>query len=356
MKNLISLTKKLISIPSFVNQTNNESQLGNLLYYLVKAKYPKLKLTKQFLNKNSPRFNLIAFGSSKPNLLVIGHLDTVQPSSNWPIDPLKPIIKLNRIYGLGAADMKGSLASFLTALDAVYKKINSKKLSLLFYLDEEYDFLGMKKFINSPILFKPKTIYSLDGGLKLSSGCRGLIELKISLIGKSGHSANPQNGINVITESFKLINQLNQKLKKFSNKSLGFSTLNLAYLKAGQATVANVIPNQATLILEIRPSSQSITASWVISVLQTISQQQKLDLKIKNIRHDLKPWLPAKNTYTQPYSGFLDIQMLAEKLKAKAYVLGAGGQNEHAPNEFVTIKNLKKAQQKYQQILLKYCQ
>ena len=108
--------------------------------------------------------------------------------------------------------------------------------AFLFYIDEEYDFAGIKAFIKKyKNKIKPKRIISLDGSnLKITNGCRGLIEITCTIQGKSGHAAKPQSGINAINNSFLIIQKLSNWLKKFDNKNLGSTCLNLAYIKGGQ--------------------------------------------------------------------------------------------------------------------------
>ena len=131
------ITKKLIKIPSWVGSDSSEKEIGQFIFdYLKEISW--LKVQKQMIN--GKRFNVLALGSDSPEILITGHLDTVRPTSAWKIDPFKPLAKKGRIYGLGSSDMKGGLATILSAL----KKVKSnKKIMLLFYCDEEYDFLGM---------------------------------------------------------------------------------------------------------------------------------------------------------------------------------------------------------------------
>lgn len=335
--NVVRLTKKLISIPSYVDSKTDETKLGNYLCQL-------LPFQKQMVAKN--RFNLILPGKN-PSLLVVGHIDTVTPQPSWVTNPFRPVNKQNRIYGLGAADMKSSLAAFLTALTQVWSKIAITKLRLLLYVDEEYDFLGMKKFVKSEFIkVSPRLILSLDGKLKIQSGCRGCIELNLKFTGKSGHSAEPESGINAIAKAVKVVDRLKQSLT---------DTVNLAYLKGGRKFDGNIIPAQCFITIEVRPSSKKINAAWVINQLQRFSQQEKVGLKVLKIRHDLNAWLPKAGSKTELVSGYVDVQMLNNVIKAPMVVFGTGGMNEHGPNEYVPIKNLLKAQQWYQKILLKYC-
>ena len=78
-----------------------------------------------------------------PAILLAGHLDTVPV-----VDPdqLVPYEKEGRIYGRGAVDMKAGVTILLEMIPYLLK--NNIPFMMLFYCDEEYNFLGMKKFIS----------------------------------------------------------------------------------------------------------------------------------------------------------------------------------------------------------------
>lgn len=376
----IELLNKLVSIPSFVDEKNNELLIGEYLESYLKGKVPLLKLKKQYIEKNK-RFNLFCYGK-RPEILVLAHLDTVQPQSGWITNPLTPTVKNQKFYGLGAADMKGSIASFLASLLNTKLEIDLEKLAILFYIDEEYDFLGMKEFIKNKLSIKPKTVLSLDGELCLTSGCRGLIELSLVFKGKSGASCNPNNGVNAVTKSLAIFNELNKKLFTYKDPYLGPTTSNLAFIRGGTTQdngltlqrEGNVIPDFAELTLEVRPSVIEVTSKFIIKLLKKYATKQGLRIEGIKIRHSIPSWAPSYNStetkkfkelykkagvyFTkskEKYSGYVDIQMLSKVLNVPMFVIGTGGENYHGPNECVPLENLEKAQKIYEQVLKEYC-
>ena len=225
----IEILQKLISIPSWVDAKTNEREIGEWIYKYLK-KNTTLKISKQPVGGS--RFNVIAQKGQWVDSLVTGHIDTVQPNSGWTENPIEPKVVRTKVFGRGSSDMKCGVAImlYLTALSNL-----KNNTMFLFYCDEEYDFLGMKKFIEEyKDKIKPKLVISLDGGgLQIGNSCRGLIELKVSVEGKAGHAADPKSGINAITQSFRIINNLKKWLKPYKTKELGNSTLNIAYINGG---------------------------------------------------------------------------------------------------------------------------
>lgn len=379
----ILLTKQLVNIPSFVDKTNNEYKIGKYIERYLTKIFPNSTVKRQIVEDN--RFNLLFGNLIDPELVIAAHIDTVRPQKGWLTDPFKAIIKDDNLFGLGAADMKGSIGSFLAAFTKLKREIDDKKIMVLFYTDEEYDFKGMKKFIQN-LRFKktPQLILSLDGDLSLSSGCRGCIEFSIQVKGKSGHSSRPYSGINTIIRSIEIINLLEEDITSSFDKYLGISTVNLAYIQGGSLSYGNnqvlwqregnIIPDFVDLTFEIRPSTTQINSSLILKKVKELVKIYKLDFIGYSLRHNLSLWIPSyetkeyeklKTLYNQSqvafsqknnfFGGYIDIALLTEKIKAPTFVIGAGGANYHAPNEYVPVTNLLKAQKIYEGVIKNYC-
>jgi acetylornithine deacetylase/succinyl-diaminopimelate desuccinylase-like protein len=98
--------------------------------------------------------------------------------------------------------MKAGIASTLTALK---KFKHTKGVTLTLECDEEYYFKGIKKLLKE-YKFNPKLVICPEPtNLKIISGCRGLIEIKLSILGKTAHAGNPQAGINAIEKTVRII-------------------------------------------------------------------------------------------------------------------------------------------------------
>lgn len=361
--NTIEILKQLISIPSWIDNKNNEKKIGNWIINFLKNN-TSLKIIKQ--NIGNGRFNIIALNSKVVNTLITGHIDTVQPNSAWSKKPINSIVAGDKLYGLGSSDMKCGIAVmlYLTTLSNL-----SENTAFLFYCDEEYDFLGMKEFIKKyKNKFKPKLIISLDGeNLQIENCCRGLIELKISVEGKAGHAARPKSGINAITESMMVIRKLKSWLINFKSNELGSSTLNIAYINGG-GSEGNIIAEKCEYIIEIRVANDKLNANLVNEFV--LKESEKLGLKVigTTIRHDLGSWItdkkalekvikiaPNKKIKKANQSGYIDIQMLWNIFgKVPTFSFGAGEKGmAHKAGEYVKISNVLKAQSFFKKILTK---
>ena len=360
---LITLTSSLIIIPSWVDESTDEKQIGEFVSAWLKTN-TSLNVIRQPVK--SGRFNVIV-GSNDPEILIVGHMDTVTPRAGWITDPCTPVVKNDRLYGLGATDMLGSLAAGMIALS----ETNPNNAIFLSYCDEEYDFAGMRAFVAEyKDKIKPKYIISLDGSYgQVGIGCRGLIEVSFKLRGKSGHAGRPELGVNAITSGINIVNKLKRQLAaKYSDPILGTTTLNLAYcqggLDLGSGNVGrqgNNIADIAEFVLDIRPAKMDLTALVVESIIKNYLPGTKLKLEDWTVRHDLGSWVTDPELLAQlnlpgvyePSLGYIDTQMLWEAFnQVPCATIGAGNLAlAHTPNEYVEINNLEKTRGVICQIL-----
>src|SRR6187551_3596465 len=78
----LELTKKLISLPSYLGGEQDELPAINFLADFLAESFPAMTVERQYL-ENSKRCNLILRGKDRPKLFVLGHIDTVQPKTGW---------------------------------------------------------------------------------------------------------------------------------------------------------------------------------------------------------------------------------------------------------------------------------
>ena len=150
-------------------------------------------------------------GSARPLLCFAGHTDVVPPGplSQWLSDPFVPTIRDGRLYGRGAADMKSSIASFVTAVEAFVRERpeHSGSIALLITSDEEgpsvdgtarvVDRLKQRgEAIDYCIVGEPSSVESLGDSIK--NGRRGSLSGRLIVRGTQGHIAYPHLARNPI--------------------------------------------------------------------------------------------------------------------------------------------------------------
>ncbi len=365
----LAITRDLIRLSSY----KRESEVGQYIYNYLQQ-FSWLKVTKQRVAPG--RFNVVATTPGKPQLLLAGHMDTVVPKEGSNRDPLEPFLEGKKLYGLGAYDMKGGIAAILSSLSQIE---SATSLSLLFYCDEEYDFAGMKKFLEVKNQLKPQlALIAEPTDLQIWNEHRGLIELSVAVRGISGHAANPNSGINAIAGLQDVLSKLKAWLSTFRRPTLGAPSLNVAYFqgglyqgeKSGRTILGkdgNNIPDYAEAVLDIRPTKPELRAQDVVSKFNQLALSAGLTVTQTTIKHDFGALYtnPTKlkrlesivgNNYLDASSkGYGDGQLLQAAWKIPVAYLGPLGGNAHAPNEWVDTDSLQALTEMYVQIIKTYC-
>lgn len=387
-KDVVGITQQLVRIPSYVSlgETDKKVDERNANNWIVNflQENTNLSIRKQFIQGESGRFNIIATNSDNPKLVFLGHTDTVRPSTGGQYDQLGGEIVDNKLIGLGSADMKSAVGAMLSA---IAKNDSLPDMALLLYVDEEYDFAGMKQLIQDKDIqsWKPDLMITGDAGnLELGNGCRGIIEINAVINGKTAHASRPNLGINAIAKTVATIENLSEDLKNNTDNPItGYSTANLGYLEGGKAQslkddevifqkdVSNCVPDAAFFRLDVRSNNLDVTAATIIQKLQEYCQKNGLTMSNIEIQNDLNLW------YTQPEKlqwlaeimkksigemplftplqnkGYVDMAMLWGILgQPDAAAIGPGNwETIHKPDEFVEIEKLEKCRDIFSDVM-----
>ncbi len=129
-------------------------------------------------------------------LIIAGHLDTVPPSGGND----EPRVEGDVLYGLGAADMKGGLATFLHLAGSIPEP--TVDVTWCFYVCEEVEhrYNGLRHlWTERPDLLEGDAaiLGEPTGGL-VEAGCQGTLRIRLELAGARAHTARPFAGRNAI--------------------------------------------------------------------------------------------------------------------------------------------------------------
>ncbi|WP_456402152.1 M20 family metallopeptidase [Persephonella sp.] len=221
---------RLISIPS-------HNDCINILNYL-EDRIDFIKFDKQFVKDNE--YNLIHLDNSKPVLLCT-HVDTVPPISMK--DPFKPREIDGKIFGRGASDTKGLIASLITALDLYRKNFNSSDIpvSLAFTVDEEQNSaMGSEKLLEKLDGISSALILEPTYG-KICVSQMGTFEFELEIKTESFHGSEFEKGYNPVKVTFEIINRLEKELNR---------SINIIHFRSGSNHY--VTPDKAKLLCEIK--------------------------------------------------------------------------------------------------------
>lgn len=229
--NLVSLTRALIDIESV---TGNERAVGDFLFEYLSRLGPVERMPVE-----GERFNLFA-SWGEPEVVLSTHIDTVPPFFPSSEDG-------DFVYGRGACDTKGILASMIKAIETLLSQ-GASGFGLLLVVGEETDSLGAQVANRQP----RGSRYLVNGEPtenRLALGSKGALYLRIEAAGRMAHSAYPELGESAIDRLLEALARL-RGVPLPSDPVLGETTLNIGTISGGRAS--NVIADQARAEVLIR--------------------------------------------------------------------------------------------------------
>jgi acetylornithine deacetylase len=233
--NVFELTTSLMNIPSV---SGDEGAVGVWLRDHLQSLGWTVELQKVSDNQN----NVIAWLNDTPRVWFSTHIDTVPPF-------IPPTEDDEKIYGRGACDAKGIIASQITAAEALRKE-GIEDIGLLYTVEEETSSTGARAANLHPLAAKCE--YLINGeptDNDLAIGSKGTFRLKIKTKGKAAHSAYPEEGDSAIEKLLDILEDV-RHTKFPDDEFFGETTVNVGTVEGGVAL--NVIPPAAEAGLAIR--------------------------------------------------------------------------------------------------------
>ncbi len=190
-----------------------------------------------------------------PTVLLNGHLDTVKLCDGWTRDPYGCEMEGDRMYGLGTCDMKSGCAALMLAIEAFLCNTEnfSGKIVYSFVCDEEGPFgLGTDALIldgiindsmDVAVITEPSSSFAHDPYPSLSLGARGGWNYRVHVRGRSSHGAQPELGINAISEAARILLEL-EKTELPIHEKLGPGSICCIDFEGGGAALS--VPDTAS--------------------------------------------------------------------------------------------------------------
>lgn len=203
-------------------------------------------------------------GSGGPVLALLGHTDVVPagPREDWSSDPFVPEIRDGVLYGRGAADMKGSVAAFVVALERFVAAHpgHAGTVALLLTSDEEGDAIdGVRRVadlfrergqnIDWCITGEPSSQQKLGDLLRV--GRRGTLSATLTVKGVQGHVAYPEKARNPIHQAMPALAELAAHRWDEGYESFPPTSLQISNVHAGTGA-NNVIPGELQALFNLR--------------------------------------------------------------------------------------------------------
>lgn len=230
-------------------------------------------------------------GTQRPLFCFAGHTDVVPtgPVERWQSPPFEPTFREGYLYGRGAADMKGGIASFITALERFIANHpdHQGSIALLITSDEEGPFInGTTRVVDHLEARNEKIDWCIVGepsstdevGDVIKNGRRGSITGTLTVRGVQGHVAYPHLVRNPVHEAAAALAELAAEVWDEGNEFFPPTSFQISNIHAGTGA-ANVVPGQMEVVFNFRFSTE-VTADQLKERVREILDRHKLEWDI----------------------------------------------------------------------------
>jgi len=312
-------------------------------------------------------------GNSGPSILINSHLDTVHICEGWTTDPLKAEVIGNKMYGLGALDMKSGVAAAMLALKAFKKNVKSfnGKVVYNFVSDEEGPYGlgtnailedGLLEDISVAIVPEPSSGFTSESFPCLCLGARGGYSYTVEVSGRSAHAANPDQGICAIEAASKIMLAL-KSLNLTYDEHLGKGDICIVDFNGGGAacSVADKASFRVFRHIVNGEDKETLRAEVATAAkLADVNVPYTVDFR-ESPSAGSDGFMPYKvsydNKYTQKmiqsiervtelhpnisyFQSIGDFNYIGSRLNIPTFVFGPGGSNYHSADEFVYLNDV----------------
>ena len=317
-------------------------------------------------------------GEQGPLLVFLGHTDVVPtgPLTAWSSPPFEPSIRDGKLYGRGAADMKGGIAAFVTALERFLEQHPQHQGSIAIMLTSDEEGIatnGVVKVVEVLQQRQEKIDWCLVGepsssqriGDVIRVGRRGSLNGHLRVIGIQGHVAYPDLADNPIHRLAPALAALTAEVWDNGNAFFPPTRLQVSNINGG-AGAENIIPGDVEVLFNLRFSTElneAVIKQRVHAILDRFDLQYELQWRLSG-----NPFLTAQGelidathaaikqvcnieTLDDTGGGTSDGRFIAPT-GAQVVELGPLNASIHKVNEHIGLEELETLSQVYEQILI----
>ena len=316
-------------------------------------------------------------GTAGPLFCFAGHTDVVPtgPLDQWNSDPFEPVVRDGMLYGRGAADMKASLAAFVTSTERFVARVPDHAGSIAFLLtsDEEGDAIdGTVRVVERLAARGEKLDYCVVGeptsvtklGDMIKNGRRGSLSGKLTVKGVQGHIAYPHLAKNPIHMFGPALAELAALRWDEGNEYFPPTSWQISNIKGGTGAT-NVIPGTLEVLFNFRFSTASTPESLKARLIDVLDRH--------GVEHDIvwtlggKPYLTPRGTLVDAAEAAIrDVTGLTTELSttggtsdgrfiadicAQVVEIGPSNATIHKLNECVAVADIEPLSRIYENLL-----
>jgi acetylornithine deacetylase len=346
MTETITLLKQLIATPSF---SCEEEKTADIIFDFLSEK----GVLPQRIKNNVFAQNL-HFDSSKTTLLLNSHHDTVKPTASYTFDPLTPLEKDGKLYGLGSNDAGASVVALMEVFCHFYDKKMNYNLILAITAEEE---ITGENGVGLVLKHLPKIDCAIVGEptqMQAAIAERGLMVLDCTAHGTPGHAAR-EEGDNAL---YRAIDDIDWFRKfRFPNVSPLMGEVKMTVTQIHAGTQHNVVPGECRFVVDVRPTDVYDNTE----IVDIIRQHVKCDVAPRSTKNNASA--TDENHPLVQTAKKLNIPLYISpttsdwvRMNFPAIKIGVGDSaRSHQADEFVFIHEIEEGIEKYITFLNTFC-
>ncbi|MGI9488587.1 MAG: acetylornithine deacetylase [Geminicoccaceae bacterium] len=234
----------------------------------------------------------------RPGVVFSGHTDVVPvDDQDWSSDPFTLTVRGDRLFGRGAADMKGFVAVALSLVPSLVNRRLERPVHFAFSYDEEVGCKGVPRLLDHMMKRLPVLpvgcIVGEPTGMRVANGHKGKAGYRCTIKGKASHSALNHLGVNAVEIAAEVVARLRQMNLDFRTRGPFFDgyepphcTVSTGVMKGG--TALNIVPSSCTFEFEFRlmpgqdaerllSDVQEFVATTLIPGMNAIAEEAAVD-------------------------------------------------------------------------------
>ena len=272
-----------------------------------------------FKTEYKGKYLIMSIGET-PKLGFLGHTDTVEYIEGWNSNPFELTKIYNRLYGLGACDMKGGIAAILDAVSKIDFSKLKYGMKLYFTYDEEIGFSGIYDIVNSI----------------------------------KAHSSNPAKGKSANMNAVKFIMELdefyNDKIKKYKEScfEIPYTTMNVGTINGGSAK--NSVSANCEISIDFRIANKKHIKA-IKEKIENLSKKYECEI---NLIEEIEPFIDKTDLVDTIKTANFITEASFMQTKNRI-ILGVGPITAHEVNEYITEESYMNLVEQYKMIIERIC-
>ncbi|MGM4984487.1 acetylornithine deacetylase [Rhizobium sp. 11_C7_N12_5] len=334
---------------------------------------PLIDFARSYLTERGFECRLVPDGSgSKANLfasigprgddgiMLSGHTDVVPAATQvWMSDPFRLTRRGTRLHGRGSTDMKGFLASTLSAASRLDAAALKRPLHIAFSHDEEIGCVGVRSLIDVLARERFKAALCIVGeptSMAIALGHKGKMAAQARFRGEAGHSSLAPRFVNAIHLACDFVSVLRDEQRDIAasgrrdaDYDIPYTTVHTGRIAGGE--VLNIVAERASVDFEIRHLAEDDVGE-ILSRIRAAAGA-KTEIEVRNAYPGLSAPVdgPAASLIrrlfgqapTTKVSFGTEAGLFATRLGLETVVIGPGNMDQgHQADEYIEEAELQR--------------